>query len=584
MLSAEKKFDRALASMPAESAEVERGEVGGAGDADLLVRLGGATFGGGDIGAALEELRGQAGRDGRGRGVEWDDGERDGVGRLADEDGDGVLVLGALDADIGKLDDGGLELGFGLENVGLVDDAAFEAVGGDAEGFLVILDGFGEERGLSVVGAKLEVVHGELGLDGKLDVLEVGGGGLSFFFGDVDLAADAAEEVDLVAERDGKLEVRDAVVDVLRAEVRAGLRIAEAGGAGLGADGRVAGGVLDANLGARFVKTGGVVLDVLVLDAGFHFEEGKFGVVEEGPPVAAKLGVVGCGVLPVGVFLVGIDKVVGRLIGGDDGLAVFGSDLAAGEEGGGCKEDERGVRECSLAGSNFDWLAVGDGVAGVDDDLVFERDAGRNFNGGAVVGADLYGDKRDFAAADDADLGSLGAEDDGVGRKGEVVAGVGDVEVDVDVGAGEQLAIGVGDVDLDVEGAGGGVDGAGVARDDTGKGLAWELVEGEGSGAAIADQAGVGFGHGDEDAELVDRREVEKLVGAGAGVGAAGDERADICVASGDDAIKRGVDLLKTLQLLEAADAGHGGLDGGLSWRRHRPRPGRFPAWKRSSI
>ena len=46
-------------------ANVERGEVGGASDANLLVGGGGAAFGGGDVRTSFEELRGKAGRDDR---------------------------------------------------------------------------------------------------------------------------------------------------------------------------------------------------------------------------------------------------------------------------------------------------------------------------------------------------------------------------------------------------------------------------------------------------------------------------------------------------------------------------------------
>ena len=58
---------------------------------------------------------------------------RDG-GCLTDEDGDGVLVLRALDADVGGLDERGLELGLRLGDVALDGDAAIVAIGGDTEG------------------------------------------------------------------------------------------------------------------------------------------------------------------------------------------------------------------------------------------------------------------------------------------------------------------------------------------------------------------------------------------------------------------------------------------------------------------
>ena len=123
--------------------------------------------------------------------------------------------------------------------------------------------------------------------------------------------------------------------------------------------------------------------------------------------------------------------------------------------------------------------------------------------------------------------------------------------------------MGVGDVDFDVEGAGGLVDGVGVAGDGAFEDAAGVLVEGEGGFAADADGGRVGLGDGDEDADLVDGGEVEELRASGA-VFAGVDEGADVGVAGGDDAVEGGVDFFEGLELLEAADGGHGGLDGGF--------------------
>ena len=83
---------------------------------------------------------------------------------------------------------------------------------------------------------------------------------------------------------------------------------------------------------------------------------------------------------------------------------------------------------------------------------------------------------------------------------------------------------------------------------------------------------GVGLGDGDVDAEPVDGGEVEELARVGA-VFAGLDEGADVGVAGSDDAVEGRVDFFVGLELLEAADVGHGGVDGGLfgggsrSWR-----------------
>ena len=205
-------LERTVLSKPADGGDGDGGVVGGASDADAVVGFGDAAFGGGDVGAALEEFRRQAYGDGGRLGLERGGGQGEGGGRLADEDGDGVLELGADDGDVAGLDARGFELGLGLIDVGLAGDAAFEAVGGDAEGLFVVLDGVVEEFLLGVGGAGFEVVHGELGLEAEHGGLHVRGAGLSFFAGSADVAADAAPEIDLVAELDGEDDVAGAVV------------------------------------------------------------------------------------------------------------------------------------------------------------------------------------------------------------------------------------------------------------------------------------------------------------------------------------------------------------------------------------
>ena len=184
------------------SAEIERGEVGSARDADLLVGGGGAALCGSDVGTSLEELRGEAGRkcgrivgqrQGRGR-------EGEGGGRLPDEDGDGVLILGARDGNVGGLDAGVLELGLGLGDIGLDRDAAEETVVGDADGVFVLRDGVVEELLLCVGCPEFEVVESEFGLEREEDGLAVGGGGLRLFASCCDVAANSAPEINFVVE------------------------------------------------------------------------------------------------------------------------------------------------------------------------------------------------------------------------------------------------------------------------------------------------------------------------------------------------------------------------------------------------
>ncbi len=102
-------------------------EAGGLGHADLGVGGGGATLGGGDVRAALQDRRRHAdrnlgwARDLGGRQVE-------GRRRLPDQGGDGVLVERALGGDVAQLGLGGRQLGLGTADVQTGGRAAVVAI------------------------------------------------------------------------------------------------------------------------------------------------------------------------------------------------------------------------------------------------------------------------------------------------------------------------------------------------------------------------------------------------------------------------------------------------------------------------
>ena len=108
----------------ARAIEADGGIVGAHGDADLGVGGGGAALGGGDVRAALEELRGYTNGDIRQRQIEWRGRNRE-VGEIVAGDGsDGVLELSAGDAEVDALGADGFKLGAGLIDVGSGADAA----------------------------------------------------------------------------------------------------------------------------------------------------------------------------------------------------------------------------------------------------------------------------------------------------------------------------------------------------------------------------------------------------------------------------------------------------------------------------
>jgi hypothetical protein len=119
-----------------------------------------------------------------------------------------VLELRALDAHVDGLGLGGLELGLRLHHVGLGRHPAREPVLGQAEELLEGGDGLVEQLLLSVQGAQLEVVLGQLRLEAQARRLQVsrarlGGGPVRLH-----PAADPSPDVQFPREIEAQLEVR----------------------------------------------------------------------------------------------------------------------------------------------------------------------------------------------------------------------------------------------------------------------------------------------------------------------------------------------------------------------------------------
>ena len=194
----------------------------GACDADAVVRLGDAPLGGGDVGTALQKFGGQARRNDRRTRIERSVGERERRRRFAEKNGDGVFELRALQGDVARLHFGCLELRLRLVYVGLRSDPAFKAIVRDAVGLFVVLHGIVQQLLLGVRAAGFEVVDGEFGLQAQQDCLAVACACLRLFSRGAYGSANAAPDVDLVVEIDGKLDVADTVaLRAVRVEVGA---------------------------------------------------------------------------------------------------------------------------------------------------------------------------------------------------------------------------------------------------------------------------------------------------------------------------------------------------------------------------
>ena len=102
-------------------------------------------------------------------------GNREGRRELADEDGDGVLELRALHAEIDELRARGLHLLLRLCHVASSGHARVVAVGGQVQCLLERVDRRLQQRRLGVDRPHLQIVGRDLGVHAEPDTLEVGG-------------------------------------------------------------------------------------------------------------------------------------------------------------------------------------------------------------------------------------------------------------------------------------------------------------------------------------------------------------------------------------------------------------------------
>ena len=196
--------------------------------------------------------------------------------------------VGPLQLHGGHLSLGGRKLGFGLRDVEVGGDAAFAAVLRQFERAAVSDRGFLQQLVSGIERAKSEVVNGDLGLEGQLGGLEVGGGGGQARARAFDLAAHTAPKIDLPArvERDDEGVVGRAPAGAASAGglVCAGALAGDGGHSGdLGKVIRAS----EAHEGAGLleVRKGGRKL--LVVRGREAFEAVQLGIAEKFPPRAA---------------------------------------------------------------------------------------------------------------------------------------------------------------------------------------------------------------------------------------------------------------------------------------------------------
>jgi hypothetical protein len=251
--------------------------------------------------------------------------EVEGTGGLAAEEGQCVEGFGALPLEVGKVAASPGKRGFGLDGVNFGDAAGFVTGLQDAGGSFAGANGTGGGGDLGVEGADEEIIDSDIGGESEEDVLGVGGGGLGLSGGGLEGAADAAPEVQFVAEIEWDANVVDVNGFHLEGDGEgdgfvAGNALAAVGGVEGKFGEELAAG--HAGGGAGLVHAGDGGAEVLVAGEGIGFEAGKDGVVEDIPPFALGSGVAGLSGLPMpvgGSEGGGVGPVVGRADGAGGG-------------------------------------------------------------------------------------------------------------------------------------------------------------------------------------------------------------------------------------------------------------------------
>ena len=166
-----------------------------------------------DVGPALQQGRRNAQRHRRHDLVPGRDGDREIACRLACEDGDRVLVPGAIGTHRRQRRACARELRLRLQHVGLGSDAGVVAVLRDLQGALVALDALAEQVGFEIGFAQREVVGRHLALRREAGRREIGRARLGAGPRAFDAPADAAPEVGcpvaLQRRREGVADGRD---------------------------------------------------------------------------------------------------------------------------------------------------------------------------------------------------------------------------------------------------------------------------------------------------------------------------------------------------------------------------------------
>ena len=139
-----------------------------------------ATFSGGDVRAALEQIRWHTEGNGHRPCLELCRCHREARRGFANKERDRVFELRALNGQVSGLRLSRVQLSLGLRDVLVGCDARIVADLSELERFLIRNNRFIEESLLLVKRADLKIIDGQFGVDSQADILEITEGGLSF--------------------------------------------------------------------------------------------------------------------------------------------------------------------------------------------------------------------------------------------------------------------------------------------------------------------------------------------------------------------------------------------------------------------
>src|SRR5260370_9524000 len=254
-------------------------------DANLLIGFRHAPLRPRNIRATLQKIRRKPNRNARRLIFERHCRDTEFRGRLANQDGDGVLKLRSLHSDIGVLNARGVQLCFRLGNIRPRGNSSFEPIRGELQIVRVSFHGIVEELFLRIRAAQLEIIHGQLRLQAKLRGCVISTAGLGLFARGSHRAPHTTPKVQLIRKIKGQHEIAHARLLDFRRKARRIVGRFHLRGTRRRGDGWKLLSPIAANRRASFAEARFEHFQVLVRSGDLFFQLVELRIAENFPPV-----------------------------------------------------------------------------------------------------------------------------------------------------------------------------------------------------------------------------------------------------------------------------------------------------------